>query len=240
VFVVRLSAFAGVVYSPPSWRKNYAGASVPELWPEAADNRAIKFFEKTDLLLDFCPIASYYIYIVSNGAGRDQNPETGDRDMATYEIKPQNIADALHDKYVGIAMDEAGYWCAWDHEPIADTDFRGEFLPAAENDHDGCCLLLTHLNIARYEGEWYDSWTPRSMTKQTATELYTERHENIVRVLDWIGLELDAHRGKAQADPKDFGYASDLGHVREKLIQTLTFLSNRKPKDIKSLLGECC
>jgi hypothetical protein len=76
-------------------------------------------------------------------------------------------------------------------------------------------------------------------TKQTAHELYDERREDIARVLDWIELELDKHQANAQANPADWGYPGDLGHVREKLVQTLAFLSNREPEDIENLLGEC-
>ena len=76
-------------------------------------------------------------------------------------------------------------------------------------------------------------------TKQTASELYTERREDIARVMDWIELELDKHKTNAKANPKDWGYAGDLGHVREKLIETLAFLSNNEPQEIEDLLGEC-
>lgn len=76
-------------------------------------------------------------------------------------------------------------------------------------------------------------------TKQTATELYDERREDIARVLDWIECELDAHRTRAEASAGDWSNAGDLGHVREKLIQTLAFLSNRESETIENLLGEC-
>ena len=76
-------------------------------------------------------------------------------------------------------------------------------------------------------------------TKQTARELYDERRQDIARVMDWIELELDKHKTNAKANPKDWGYAGDLGHVREKLIQTLAFLSNSEPQEIEDLLGEC-
>jgi len=76
-------------------------------------------------------------------------------------------------------------------------------------------------------------------TTQTASELYDERRQEIARVMDWIELELDKHKTHAKADPADWGYPGDLGHVLEKLIQTLAFLSNREPEDIENLLGEC-
>jgi len=76
-------------------------------------------------------------------------------------------------------------------------------------------------------------------TKQTASELYDERRQDIARVMDWIELELDKHKTNAKANPKDWGYPGDLGHVREKLIETLAFLSNNEPQEIEDLLGEC-
>ncbi len=76
-------------------------------------------------------------------------------------------------------------------------------------------------------------------TKQTAEQLYAERREDIARVLDWIELELDKHQTAAKASPGDWSNAGDLGHVWEKLIETLAFLSNRKPETIENLLGEC-
>ena len=76
-------------------------------------------------------------------------------------------------------------------------------------------------------------------TRQTASELYDERSEDIARVMDWIELELDKHKNNAKANPADWGYPGDLGHVREKLIETLAFLSNNEPQEIEDLLGEC-
>ena len=76
-------------------------------------------------------------------------------------------------------------------------------------------------------------------TKQTASELYDERRQDIARVMDWIEIELDKHKTNAKANPKDWGYAGDLGHVREKLIETLAFLSNNEPQEIEDLLSEC-
>ncbi len=76
-------------------------------------------------------------------------------------------------------------------------------------------------------------------TKQTASELYDERRDDIARVTDWIELELDKHKFAAKANPKDWGYPGDLGHVREMLIETLAFLSNGETQEIEDLLSEC-
>jgi hypothetical protein len=76
-------------------------------------------------------------------------------------------------------------------------------------------------------------------TKQTASELYDQRREDIARVMDWIELELGKHQAAAEASPGDWSNAGDLGHVLEKLTQTLAFQSNREPETIENLLGEC-
>ena len=75
--------------------------------------------------------------------------------------------------------------------------------------------------------------------KQTASDLYTQRREDIARLLDWFDLELGKHQAKAEAQPSDWGYAGDLGYVIEKLTQTLAFLSSREPEDIENLLSDC-
>jgi hypothetical protein len=75
--------------------------------------------------------------------------------------------------------------------------------------------------------------------KQTATELYNERFEDTVRLMDWIELELDKHQTQANASAQDWSNAGDLGNVRAKLIRTLAFLSNNESEDIENLLSEC-
>ena len=76
-------------------------------------------------------------------------------------------------------------------------------------------------------------------TKQTATELYNQRREDIARVLDWIDLDLTQHQADADASPDDWSNAGDLGHVLDLLTNALAFLSNREPQEITTLLSEC-
>lgn len=77
------------------------------------------------------------------------------------------------------------------------------------------------------------------MTKPTAKETYDQLHLDIARVLDWIELELDKHQLRAKASPRDWSCPGELGHVRQKLIETLAFLSNSEIPDIENLLSEC-
>ena len=76
-------------------------------------------------------------------------------------------------------------------------------------------------------------------TKQTASELYAEHREDIFRLWDWCQLEMDKHANNALANQDDWTFPGDLGHVRQKLIETLAFLSSKEPDNIDKLLGEC-
>jgi hypothetical protein len=76
-------------------------------------------------------------------------------------------------------------------------------------------------------------------TKQTARDLYTQRREDIARLIDWLDLELGKHQAKAESEPRDWGYAGDLGNVRAKLVRAVAFLANQEPQTIENLLGDC-
>ena len=79
----------------------------------------------------------------------------------------------------------------------------------------------------------------KQTAKQTAGDLYDERREDIARLIDWLGLELDKHQAKAEAEPQDWGYAGDLGNVQAKLVRTVAFLTNQEPEEIENLLSDC-
>ncbi len=76
-------------------------------------------------------------------------------------------------------------------------------------------------------------------TNPTARQTYDQHRQDIARVLDWLDLELDKHRVNAKGRPDDWGYPGDLGHVREKLIETLAFLAGDTTQAINDLLTEC-
>ena len=63
------------------------------------------------------------------------------------------------------------------------------------------------------------------MSRKTAAETYAERASDIAAMLDLIGQELKAHKERAAAEPKDWGFAGDLGHIRERLREVLGFIS---------------
>lgn len=57
--------------------------------------------------------------------------------------------------------------------------------------------------------------------------------------MDWLELELDKHRVLADGNPTNWGYASDLGSVRARLIEALAYVSGNETDQIEHLLSEC-
>lgn len=58
----------------------------------------------------------------------------------------------------------------------------------------------------------------------TAGEVFAARKTDIGNLLDLIGQEIKVHAEEAGRDPKNWGHAGSLGHVRENLVETLQFL----------------
>ena len=63
------------------------------------------------------------------------------------------------------------------------------------------------------------------------------RKRDVAALLDWLELELTHHTEYAARDGVSHAHAGDLGHVREKLIETLSFLAQRDEKDIEGALA---
>ena len=71
-----------------------------------------------------------------------------------------------------------------------------------------------------------------------AKDVYTSRKRDIAALLDWISLEADRHAEYAEKEGLTFAHAGDLGHVRERLIETLAFLAQRDDKSIEEALAD--
>jgi len=70
-----------------------------------------------------------------------------------------------------------------------------------------------------------------------AKDLYENRRRDIAALLGWLDLEVDQHAAYAETEGgPNYAHAGDLGHVRERLIETLAFLAQRDGKDIKEAL----
>ena len=74
--------------------------------------------------------------------------------------------------------------------------------------------------------------------KPTAAETYAQHRADIARLMDWITLEMDSHRSNAKANPENWGYAGDLGHVRQKLIEALVAISTHRPDTVEERLRD--
>lgn len=61
-------------------------------------------------------------------------------------------------------------------------------------------------------------------TPVTAAENYHRHRESIAILLDELRQKLEDHGQRAAADPKNWGYPGDLGHIVEKLREINDFL----------------
>jgi hypothetical protein len=75
-------------------------------------------------------------------------------------------------------------------------------------------------------------------TKKTAAQTYEERAQDIGALLGWLQDELEVHEEKAKADPKNWARVGDLGHVQQKLVEILAFLSSNDDKAIAEALAD--
>lgn len=69
----------------------------------------------------------------------------------------------------------------------------------------------------------------------TAAETYNARRGDIARLLDVLGMELEKH---AKADPRNWGHAGDLGHVRGDLINLVAFVSGMDAEEVAGFLND--
>ena len=72
--------------------------------------------------------------------------------------------------------------------------------------------------------------------KTTAAEAYLTRRSDVERLLDMLREEVAHHAEYAATEPGDWGFAGDLGHVRDLLVETLAFLAQQERDDIQRRL----
>ena len=72
-------------------------------------------------------------------------------------------------------------------------------------------------------------------TTQTAAACYAERQAECADLLKRIAKQLDEHRKHQAAEPANWGYAGDLGHVSQELAYVLAALGDRSAVDAKGL-----
>ena len=78
----------------------------------------------------------------------------------------------------------------------------------------------------------------KSNTETNAAGAYHAKANDIARLIDVLQMELDKHAKSAKADAKNWGRVGDLGEVRRKLIETVSFISGMDTKNIEDFLAE--
>ncbi len=58
----------------------------------------------------------------------------------------------------------------------------------------------------------------------TTADAYRQRRRSVNALLDELRKKIDAHAQRAAADPANWGYAGDLGHVEEVLRDLAAFM----------------
>jgi hypothetical protein len=73
--------------------------------------------------------------------------------------------------------------------------------------------------------------------KTTAAEAYRARRSDVETLLDMLREEVAHHAEYAATEPRDWGFAGDLGHVRDLLVEALAFLAQQDRDDVERRLG---
>ena len=72
----------------------------------------------------------------------------------------------------------------------------------------------------------------------TAAEKYQQNRKHIATLIGWLEDELDLHEARAKEDPKNWGYAGDLGSAKEGLKNILSQLTGFENSDIEAELQQ--
>ncbi|MEI8195734.1 MAG: hypothetical protein WCI73_07485, partial [Phycisphaerae bacterium] len=71
-----------------------------------------------------------------------------------------------------------------------------------------------------------------------ARDAYQARTKDINRLIGLLKNELATHAQTSEANPKNWGYAGDLGKVRNDLIELVGFLSNTDRDKVEQYLAD--
>ncbi len=72
-------------------------------------------------------------------------------------------------------------------------------------------------------------------TKQTAVEAYSSRYAECAGLLKRIAAQLEEHRKRQDAEPRNWGFTGDLDYTAEQLAYVLAHLGDRTVVDQKGL-----
>lgn len=70
-----------------------------------------------------------------------------------------------------------------------------------------------------------------STKQQTAAEAYAARLGECNELVETLRYQLQVHAARQEADPKNWGFAGDLGYVIEQLSYVLASLGDRRAVD---------
>ena len=70
----------------------------------------------------------------------------------------------------------------------------------------------------------------------SAATVYRSRRIDVEKLLGMLDEEVAHHAEYAAKEPRDWGFAGDLGHVRDLLVEALAFLSQQDRDDIERRL----
>ncbi len=72
--------------------------------------------------------------------------------------------------------------------------------------------------------------------KTTASEVYQTRRRDVEKLLVMLAEEVGHHAEFAAKEPRDWGHAADLAHIRDLLKAAMVTLSQQAPEDIERRL----
>ena len=79
---------------------------------------------------------------------------------------------------------------------------------------------------------------PESPKPETASAAYAQRSGEIARLIDTLQQELASHAKRAALAEHHWGYAGDLGSIREGLLDLVAAMSGVDRDDIEEMLAE--
>ena len=72
---------------------------------------------------------------------------------------------------------------------------------------------------------------------KTAAEAYERKKANLVALANALAAELKKDEKSFKADPKNWSYASGLGHVEEKMAELVGFFQGREADEVFEAMG---
>jgi len=75
-------------------------------------------------------------------------------------------------------------------------------------------------------------------TGLSAETVYRSRRKDVDALLEMLKEEVAHHAEFAQTAGVNYAHAGDLGHVRELLVEVLSFLAQQEPEDVERRLNE--